>query len=213
MPDPTLLESAHELITLAGTSIQLALAESSWDVNNTLEACQGNIEVIAMAADTAQLEGLQQLCIMINENLKELIRNKTQQEFGNQIMAWVEAVQTYVQQPTTNAITPPLLALVPEQQREDMRIALQIEKVAAASFVAQTEEESLQAEPTRRLVKAEDLLLTIDPDIKPKLIEVFFREAPANAAQFNAHISQVLQGQELAKHLAASQRLAHNIKG
>ncbi|KOR28087.1 hypothetical protein TI03_05540, partial [Achromatium sp. WMS1] len=38
-------------------------------------------------------------------------------------------------------------------------------------------------------------------------------EAPANAAQFNAHISQVLQGQELAKHLAASQRLAHNIKG
>ena len=131
MQDPALLESVSELVTLAGDGIHSALTElppeaNEADLNSALEACQGNVETIAMAADMAQLTGLQQLCDAVNEQLGALNGHvrEFQTDLGSRLIDWSQAVQLYIHQPDANGITEPLLALVPSNQRAQLRFEL-----------------------------------------------------------------------------------------
>ena len=124
MQDQALLESVSELITLAGEGINSALAGLPPEANDddktaALDACQGGVETIAMAAEIAQLEGLQQLCCVVNQQLGALNGefHQMQADLGSRLVDWSDAVLMYVRQPNINGITEPLLALVPTTQR------------------------------------------------------------------------------------------------
>ena len=132
MQDQALLESVSELVTLASEGIHAALAELPSEANDSdltaaLEACQGSVETIAMAADMAQLNGLQQLCGAVSERLATLDEAHWRQfrtDLSPRLIDWSHAVRRYVQQPSAGGITEPLFALVPGHQHESLRLGL-----------------------------------------------------------------------------------------
>lgn len=157
MQDQALLESVSELVALAGYGINAALAElpseaNDDDLNAALETCQGSVETISMAADMAQLAGLQQLCGAVNETLGELNGHihQFQTDLGPRLLDWSQAVQQYVRQPDARGITESLLVLAPSNQRSFLRLALggaESEVTEAETTVAEmAEAEAAEAE-------------------------------------------------------------------
>ena len=174
-----LLESVSELVTLAGEGIKETLASLPRDANEndfsaTLDACQANVETVAMAAEIAQMAGLQQLCAEVSETLSKLNSHMRafQTFLGPRLYDWCEAVQLYIRQPDANGITTPLLAFVPSDQRDAFRLKLsgsKPESIAyeqAESEQAESEQaESDLAEPKleENLVNEQDHTVTLIP--------------------------------------------------
>lgn len=407
MQDQAVMESVSELVALAGDGINEALANlpaeaSNEDLNVAIETCQASIETVAMAAELAQMAGLQQLCGVVSETLGSLNSHVRafQNYLGPRLCNWSSAVQLYLRQPNANGITEPLLAVVPSNQRDALRLKLVgtrpelittesevvtvteepdasaesvsavvieeeanihgkvydnrepfqavheetheddvesaadtelsvifaeskqwhsvllsatptqdelktacvnynqgVERIQAAAmalgldgfalacqFLAQNVQALIDVDTTIRLENAaqlagwpdiarvylespdnessqlavieflmrsswpqplaeeyaedlltslipddgeyladqeerpsragpEDVALQIDPDVNPKLIEVFLQEAPVNATHFSTSLERVMRGEEIAGNLANAQRLAHNLKG
>ncbi|KOR29884.1 hypothetical protein TI04_07530 [Achromatium sp. WMS2] len=238
MYDQALLESVQELAALAEDGIKTAIAElppnaDQTAANQALDACQSAVEILIMIADTAQLSGFKKLCDIISREI-ETIRNldpQIQTEFWPIINSWGHSALVYLQKPETAHITPQLLALVPLEQHGTLGHELDLspnadtptpahntKDAAVAANTAintpttppETTTDTAQGPPT---IQAADVALSLDPGLNPKLIEVFFQEAPQNAADFASHIEQVMRGNDVLKNLATAQRLAHNLKG
>ena len=135
MQDPALLESVNELVTLASDGINAALAELPSEANDddltiAIQTCQSNVETIAMAADMAQLTGLQQLCEAVSDALSEHHNSSQafQTDVGPRLIDWSQAVQRYLQHANVSEITESLfeslLALAPARQHNTLRLEL-----------------------------------------------------------------------------------------
>lgn len=145
MQDQELLESVCELAAATESCIEAALAElppqaAAEVVYETLLACRGCIDMVIMAADTAQLTALKQLCEAVQTTLITMDSTTlaNYSSVGTQLSEWSRAVQTYLRQPNYKGITPPLLSLVPIEQQETVFLALsgsepepQLESVSA----------------------------------------------------------------------------------
>ncbi len=118
MQDHAILDTVGELVTLAGVNIEAALADVAPEAGDeelyaALEVFQGSVETIAMAAEMAQLDGLQQLCGAVTETLDEANGHLHARwsDLSPRLSAWNQAVQLYASQPDAGGLTEPLLAL------------------------------------------------------------------------------------------------------
>lgn len=219
MQDQALLESVRDMAVLVGECINAVTADLTVDtqknqIQESLVSCQGCIEMLAMAA--TGISGVLITCKLLQENLEELSNSDLANwcQDSNQIItlltAWPVLIQSYVIEPSNSKLHAELLTLfthscwprpITEQQREDFLAVIQPD--------ADIDTKSGQSSP----VEIEDLSLTLDPELNPKLIAAFFQEAPLNVADFTAALSSIFKGENLHHNLALAQRLAHNLKG
>ncbi|MCB1803658.1 MAG: hypothetical protein KDJ99_00465, partial [Candidatus Competibacteraceae bacterium] len=127
MQDQALLESVSEIVTLAGDGINAALADLSAqseesDYSEALEACQGGVETIAMAAEMAELERLQQICGALTEHFGSLNGHASEflRNHGPVLAGWSSTVLAYIQAPAdpdSKTLDEALLAPLPDELR------------------------------------------------------------------------------------------------
>ena len=146
MQNQALLESVSEIVTLSGDSIQTAVAELPATADSetqaaTLDVCQGSVETILMAAEMAELSGLQQLCGEIAAHMS-LLNNggvaSFSREYGQCLADWSGAVLNYIQQPETIDLADSLLAPLPHDRRAALRASLSGTAIASAEPATDT---------------------------------------------------------------------------
>lgn len=150
-----LLESVSELIALAGAGIADALGAVTADVDPamadaTLSACIGSIETIVMAAEMVQLSDLQQICTALNEHLSGLYEDSVSylQEHSQSLIAWSNAVLTYVHDPSSAAaLKEQLLSPLPEEKRAGLLSLKDMENSHEISCEEETAEQSTDDNP------------------------------------------------------------------
>ena len=221
MQDQALQESVRDMAALMGECINAAVADVTVEteaetVREAFAACQGCVEMLAMAATGAGARGLNVICQILQENLEQLVTSEVAhwQPHQEQIIAllkeWSILTQDYITAFANPELHTALLTFftnscwprpITEQQIEDFLASIQPDADVTSSPSPPPSADST------------DLSLTLDPGLNPKLIAAFFQEAPLNVADFTAALSHIFKGENLKPNLALAQRLAHNLKG
>ncbi|OUS27057.1 hypothetical protein A9Q99_17805 [Gammaproteobacteria bacterium 45_16_T64] len=68
-------------------------------------------------------------------------------------------------------------------------------------------------DPEKSIATAEDVSLTISPEIHPELISAFLHDAPGQASALSHCISCLATDDDIIDHLENAQRLTHSLKG
>lgn len=181
-----------------------------------LERCQTVIERLSSTCELIGLEGLQEICAFVSNNLLELAgQSKSARMRTHAVLtAWPEQVLAYLQNTTDDGACK---ALVRQLQEESWPSSLTDDdaKRLLADLVEQPSAADALAEKSERptLAQAEDVTLQMPEDVSQDLVDAFLQEAPLHAAELSQCLQKVYEGSAGPNDVKLAQRIAHTLKG
>ncbi len=181
-----------------------------------LERCQTVIERLSSACELVGLEGLQEICAAISNNVLELAgHDKADRMRAHTVLAaWPEHVLAYLQNTTDDNACKTLVA-----QLQDASWPSPLTDVDAKELLTRLVEQPLATDalvdeserPT--LAEAEDVALQMPEDVSQDLLDAFLHEAPLHAAELSRCLQKVYEGSAGPDDIKLAQRIAHTLKG
>ncbi len=173
------------------------------------------IERLHAASTGAGLVGMVQIAEFLTDNLGLLLTAADDQRRAMTplLAGWPQPITAHLADPADNSLC---LAAVKYLENRDWLQPLIDENVKQLlkGLVKDTEiSGECVGESRATQATAEDVELKIADDVSAELVEAFFTESPRYAEQLASHIAGIAKGEEVQKHLAASQRISHTLKG
>lgn len=181
-----------------------------------LERCQTVIERLSSACDLVGLEGLQEVCAAISNNVLELAgQDKADRMRAHTVLAaWPEHVLAYLQNTTDDSACKTLVGQLQDASWPSPLTDADAKELLAR-LVEQPSAADASAEESERptLAQAEDVALQMPDDVSQDLLEAFLHEAPLHAAELSRCLQKVYEGSANADDIKLAQRIAHTLKG
>ena len=157
------------------------------------------------------LEGLQNVCTFVTDNVSALSATNSQNRLKAQkvFTTWPNFVLDYLEAPNENVMTLVNHFRNPNwiSPLSDKDATVLLNKLVVGSTV------EIEADASRQITaNVEDVLLTIPEDIDAELWDAYLQESPEHATQFSALIQQIIQDPDTGK-IHEAQRIAHSLKG
>jgi chemosensory pili system protein ChpA (sensor histidine kinase/response regulator) len=171
------------------------------------------LEMLSKVSETLGLEGLQKVFEVLHDNMQELCANKLMlEEAQSQLLTSVMSCILHYIANIENVARRTLLAEhfknphwpSPLSENEVQALVMLFDNVCL-----QSREEIIGV---REIASADDVLLTIQDDVNPELLESLFNELPALTEEFTEAVQQLLQSGSITD-VEKAQRIAHTLKG
>ncbi len=174
------------------------------------------VECFMEACKSVELHGLSDVCSFIIENITILssYSKDDRDQTLDLIQPWINLVQGYLSDPVSDQ---KCLDIVNHLDNENWPTPLtgvawrdlftKLNTDSDKSLDAQLEEKR------PKNVDPSDIVLDIDQDARPEVVDAFMQEAPQFAADFSRHLSLLYKGENLNDNIEAAQRLSHSLKG
>jgi len=207
------LESAKEELAQSLSQIK-ALPPEAPALKEHIEHYTDNVQRLHMAAEMLGLEGLQEVCRFIIDNVNALAE---QDQAGRErahtvVQAWPDLVLAYLQAPMTSVIPmvnhfrePQWPQPLPDEQAHALLTLL-----TQGSTVDEAAEEAAYSRQTQ--AQPEDVRLSFPEDVNADLLQAYLQEVPQHASDFSAAIQNIIQEPVIAE-IERAQRIAHTLKG
>ncbi|OQW95746.1 MAG: hypothetical protein BWK79_01375 [Beggiatoa sp. IS2] len=202
-----LTKELQKFVTLANDAPGFAMAAENYT---------DQVQRLRTAAEMVGLEGLQNVCTLIVDNVNILsTQDLTMRSQAQGLLeTWPQLVLAYLQDPENHVV-----ALVkyfresewPQPLNDEQAYSL-LEQLAQGSTAPEETEEEKAAFNRQTQAQPEDVLLTIPGDINRELLEAYLQEAPQNASDFSHCIQNIVQHADI-KEIERAQRIAHTLKG
>ncbi|MDY6993359.1 MAG: Hpt domain-containing protein, partial [Pseudomonadota bacterium] len=207
------LESAKEELTQALSHIK-TLSPNDPALKEHIERYTDNVQRLHMAAEMLGLEGLQEVCRFIVDNVSALAeQDQASRERAHTVLhTWPDLVLAYLQAPMTNVI--PMVNHFREPQWPQPLPDEQAHALLTLLTQGSTVDEAAEEEAYSRQTQAqpEDVLLSFPEDVNADLLQAYLQEVPQHASDFSAAIQNIIQEPVIAE-IERAQRIAHTLKG
>lgn len=206
-----------EEVAEANSVLDAALADSfnSATSSDAWERYAEQVEMVRMACEALQLEGLAYICTLVLDNVKAIRTNPADYtlERKAQFERWPGLLLSYLRAPKDRQNCHNLAQLFhepgwPHQLDESLAEALET-RLFEISLLAEADESKVRATE----VTAEDVALDVPTDINPILVEALLSEGPLQVQHYSAILQQVINGEAGIEMLDEARRVVHAVKG
>lgn len=209
-------------------SIKASLEADSSNRESILTALERYSDLLTRIQDdntVHELEMFNFLCDFLSLQLAQLsekissgIESVLNEDYLNLLLRWPSSAAAYLAEPTClinrEMLTDIMLDSAWPGPLEDIDRQELINLLSPANETIDETDEDLEEEPRCTEARPEDLVVAMDPDVSPKLVDVFFIESAENITDLNDSFAKIASGdQEWQAIIADAQRLAHNLKG
>jgi chemosensory pili system protein ChpA (sensor histidine kinase/response regulator) len=173
------------------------------------------VERIASAAEVLELNGLEQVCAFVADNLGAIEPGGLTDGHPALLTRWPQILLSYLKAPTdsTHAREMAELFLGPEWPKPMDEAAASVLEQALNAIDQPDDSDAEQDVGRQTLARPEDVTLEFAADINPQLADIFLTEGPAQAGEYSALIQRVVLGEGHADDLNEARRLIHALKG
>lgn len=219
MPSPEILavladEVAEAAETLAQAVADLAVADGPEQAAEALERYREPLGRIVATSELLKLEGLQELCAVIESNLATLDVRSIDARRQELLTRWPTLVIGYLRAPQDGVYSRELADHFRDRgwpaPLDTGRAQMLVDKL---STVADSEDADDEKPRRPQTAQPEDVALSIPADVNPALVESFLAEAPLQAGAYTSLVEHVIRGGAGPDSLNEARRLIHSIKG
>lgn len=220
---PLRSEPDEQADAITGNTLLQALAEELRDNIEGLPAAmygQSNAIVPAqlalvqrfrIACETLGMQSLREAFAFLEDNLNQLQHQTLSAAQTELLSRWPQQVLHYLDQGDDEAAATFIdvleAAAWPQPLQESAAKVLLFE-------LADPGEQPIEVAAERlTTATAEHVSLQLPDDLTPELLDAFFQESPAQAAELGERLRQLATGNDIANNLRNAQRLAHTLKG
>lgn len=194
--------------------LQNLIIDNPEHVQEELEQLSEELQRFANAAKMADFEGLAQVCIHVNANVRHFGQYSSQFDSAELTLLreWIDIVKAYLLVFYEESAAYPLLAHL---SRSDWAIPLTNETGAAILKQLQNTRPETVAPtvaPRKQIAELADVSLALPDDVNRELLDLLLQELPNQTQQFSQAMQHLKAGGSL-QDVTLAQRVAHTIKG
>ncbi len=189
-----------------------ALQDSARERPDTITSSQlALVQRCRAACATLDVPGLGRAFTVLENNLIRLLDESLAEQQQALLASWPMRVLAYLQQSHAGTAADLVELLEDAAWPQPLQEQAARELLVALADVTERDEE---AEPPRLTsVANQHVSLQLSEDLTAELLDAFFQESPAQAAELSERVKQLSAGVDLEENLRAAQRLAHTLKG